>query len=105
MRAFAIGMACAAVLTLGRPAFAQEAAAVPVKPVEALQFQQPDSVDGCLGLLEKVIEHALGADMLDDQIDKSEAELERMESACYDKRFSEAVDAAKVVVNLVAANK
>lgn len=84
------------------PVIAQEDQA---KPVEPLALSLPESADGCLSMLEAIIERAAAADMLDDQIDKAEAQLERMEVHCLEKRFVEALESAKAVMALVAANK
>lgn len=66
---------------------------------------EPASTDDCLELLTAVVEFALDADMLDDQVDKAEEQLEEMETACHDRRFGDAVTAAKAVAQLIAANK
>lgn len=105
MKSFGILLSAIVLAASAGMGSAEEAASEGSKPPEPLKLEEPASVDVCLGMLEKVIEHALGADLLDDQIDKSELELERMESACYDKRFPEALDAAKMIVAIVATNK
>ena len=105
IKSFACGLAAGTLLALGMPVHAEQELAVTTRPLAPPHLEEPANVDSCLSLLERVIEHALAADMLDDQIEKSEAELERMETACYDKRFIEALDAAKTVALIVAANK
>jgi hypothetical protein len=105
LNAFACGLAVGTILALGAPLRAEPEPGETAKLTQPLQFEEPATVDNCLNLLERIIEHALGADMLDDQIDKSEAELERMETACYEKRFPEALDAAKAIAGIVASNK
>lgn len=75
------------------------------KPPEPLVLSQPETTQGCLSMMEDVIEHAAAADMLDDQVDKAEEELERMERHCFEKRFADALDSARAVMALVAANK
>ncbi len=75
------------------------------KPAEQLVLVQPDSTEACLTTLEAIIDRAEEADMLDDQVDEAEAELERMDGHCHEKRFAEALISAKAVMALVAANK
>lgn len=75
------------------------------RTAEPLVLSLPETTEGCLSMLEDVIERAAAADMLDDQVDKAEAELERMEAHCFEKRFAEALGSAQVVMALVAANK
>ena len=75
------------------------------RTTEPLVLSLPETTGGCLSMLEDVIERAAAADMLDDQVEKAEAELERMEAHCFEKRFAEALGSAQLVMALVAANK
>jgi hypothetical protein len=84
------------------PAWAQEERP---KAAEPLALSQPESVDGCLSMMEAVIERANTANMLDDQLDKAEAALEIMEEHCIERRFAEALASAHAVMALVNANK
>lgn len=75
------------------------------KPPEPLVLSQPETTEGCLSMLEDVIDHAAAAHMLDDQVDKAEEELAQLERHCFEKRFAEALDSARAVMALAAANK
>ena len=97
--------ALAAAVMLAFAATPAAAEAEKAKPVEPLVLVQPDSTEACLTTLEAVVERAEEADMLDDQVDEAEAELERMDAHCHEKRFSEALTSAKAVMALVVANK
>lgn len=91
--------------TAALPALAQDTATQPPKPLPPIELTEPTTVESCLQLLERVIQHAEAVDMLDDQVDKAEAELERMDISCREQRFPDAYDAAKAVEALMAANK
>ncbi len=101
MRRLALFALCASLLVVPG-AVAQDE---PAKSPEPLVLSLPETTEGCLSMLEDVIERAASADMLDDQVEKAEAELERMEAHCFEKRFAEALGSAQVVMALVAANK
>lgn len=96
-------LAAAAMLAFAVPPAVAEAEKS--KPAEPLELVQPDSTEACLQTLQAVIDRAEEADMLDDQADEAEAELERMDGHCHEKRFAEALTSAKAVLVLVAANK
>lgn len=99
------GVAC---LMLAVPCAAEtdkskEAASTPsAKP---LTLKQPTSKDECLQTLEAVFAHALEADLLDDQAEEAELHLERLEVACLDGNFADALIEAKAVERIVATNK
>lgn len=98
----AISAACALILAAAPPAFAQPEQD---KSPEPLVLALPATTEACLEMMEAVIDRATEADMLDDQVDKAEAELDMMEAHCHEKRFAEALESAKAVMTLVAANK
>ncbi len=97
--------ALAAAIMVAIAAGPAAAEAEKAKPAEPLVLVQPDSTEACLTTLEAVVERAEAADMLDDQVDEAEAELERMDGHCHEKRFAEALTSAKIVMALVTANK
>jgi len=101
MRAY-FAAACA-VLTFCAPGYAGEASADQVP--RALELKVPANVDECLRTLEAVLEHAVEADLLDDQIDEAETHLEKLETACHDGRFDEAFAEAQAVQKIVSTNK
>lgn len=96
------GPALAAVLlcSVAHFATAQEAA-----KTAALDVKLPTSKADCLALMEALVAHAEAADMLDDQVDATDAELERMETQCEESRFEEALAAARKVEAMIKANK
>ncbi len=96
-------LACLACIVLAAPLAAQEAPAE--KPLKPLSLSLPASTAECLKTLEVVVEHALDADLLDDQIDEAEVHLEKFEEACNDSRFADALAEAKAVEKLVKMNK
>ena len=65
----------------------------------------PVNTDDCLKTLEAVLEHALGADLLDHQLDEAEGRFEQLETACIDGRFPKALDHAQAIEKLVSMNK
>lgn len=85
------------------PVHAEEAAAA--KTPRAIELKLPASIDECLRTLESALEYAVEADLLDDQIDEAETHLEKLETACHDGRFAEALEEAKAVEKIVAMNK
>ena len=103
IRAVSIFMIATALV--GSPIRAEQAGSGAQKTLPPLDLIEPKTTEACLELLESVLEHAEAADLLDDQIDKSEAELERMDIACHDKRFADALDAAKIVAAMISTNK
>ena len=86
------------------PLSAEETAREEARP-RSLELQTPTSLDECLRTLEIVLEHAVEADLLDDQIDEAESHLEKLETACHEGRFDEALTEARAVVKIVATNK
>lgn len=70
-----------------------------------LQLALPANTDECIRTLEKVLAHALDADLLDDQIDEAEGIFEKLETACIDGRFGDALEQAIAIERLVAMNK
>ena len=65
----------------------------------------PINTDDCLKTLEAVLEHALSADLLDDQLDEAEGRFEQLETACIDGRFPEALEHAQAIAKLLSMNK
>ena len=84
------------------PALGAQDTPMVIKP---LVIELPSTVEGCLALFEAVLQHSLDADLLDDQVDEAEVELENMEGACLEKRFPNALSAAKVIAGILATNK
>lgn len=91
------------VLLCCAPARAEESAGE--RPSRTLELKLPANVDECLRTLETVLEYAVEADLLDDQIEEAETHLEKLETACHDGRFDEALAEAKAVEKIVATNK
>lgn len=77
----------------------------PEKAPKGLTLNVPASTLDCLKTLESVLESALDADLLDDQMEEAELELEKLETACHDQKFNEAIQAAKAIEKLILANK
>lgn len=73
--------------------------------IKPLHLVLPINTDDCLKTLEKVLERTLDADLLDDQIDEAEGRFEKLETACIDGRFAEALEEAVAIEKLVAMNK
>lgn len=90
-------------LMLAPACFAEDAPTL--KAAKPLELALPGNTDDCLRTLEVVLEHALDADLLDDQIDEAEQHLEKLEIACHDGRFPEALEEAKAIQKIVAMNK
>ena len=90
-------------LALSVPAIAEES---PGKDApKTVQLVLPATTDDCIRTLESSLERALEADLLDDQIDEAEGIFEKLETACIDGRFDEALEQAKAIERLVAMNK
>lgn len=100
-----ISIAGLAFLLAAATSLAAEPEAPAEKPEPALVLEQPTSTDECLSTMDKVLERALHADLLDDQIEEAETELAKMEDHCLDQRFAEALEAAKAVAKILASNK
>lgn len=97
-------LAVASILLIAiAPGYAEEAATQ--KPPGVIELKLPANVDECLRTLEAVLESAVEADLLDDQIDEAEGHLEKLETACHDGRFSEALAKAQAVQKIVSTNK
>ena len=99
------GVAC---LMLAVPCAAEtdkskDAASAPA--AKQLSLKLPTSKDECLQTLEAVFAHALEADLLDDQAEEAELHLERLEAACIDGKFADAMIEAKAIEKIVATNK
>lgn len=95
--------ACCAAFLMAVPCTAEEARqTVAGKP---LALTLPANSDECLKTLEAVLEHALAADLLDDQLNEAEGRFERLETACIEGRFSEALEHAQAIDKLVSMNK
>ena len=106
MRATVILVATVVCVTIATGLNAQQpTVGATITTPKTIALHLPATVDGCLEFVEKVLEHALEADLLDDQIEQSEAELEEMENACHEKRFSDALQSAKTIADIVATNK
>jgi hypothetical protein len=102
MRATTICLA--ALFAMAAPCLAQDAKQdQPVKP--AVVLTPPASTQECLEALATVLQRAVEANLLDDQIDAAETHLEKLEAACVDGRFAEALDEAKAIEKLLATNK
>lgn len=97
-----IAACCAALLAL-TPCAAQEA--TPASINKPLVLVLPVNTDDCLKTLEAVLEHALSADLLDDQLDEAEGRFDKLETACIDGRFPEALEQAQAIEKLVSMNK
>jgi len=93
---------CAAFL-MSFPSLAEEAK--PAETVKPLVLALPVSTDDCLKTLEAVLDHALAADLLDDQLDEAEGSFDKLETACIEGRFSDALEQAQAIEKLVAMNK
>lgn len=96
-------VAACTVLTIYAAGYVVEATAD--QAPRALELKVPANVDECLRTLEAVLEHAVEADLLDDQIDEAETHLEKLETACHDGRFDEAFAEAQAVQKIVSTNK
>ena len=94
------GLACA---IAALPCAAQDATAD--KVTKALELALPASTEDCFKTLEAVLQRALDADLLDDQIDQAELHLDKLESACQDGKFSEALEEARALERILATNK
>ena len=105
MSAKAILMSAAAFLALASSAVAQSTESAPATMSQPPAMVQPADVDDCLAFVETVLVYAVDADLLDDQIEEAETELEKMEAACYSKRFDDALEFAKAIVTIVSSNK
>lgn len=105
MRATLIAAAFTCLLAAAPALAEQSKEAATDKPAKALALSLPASTDECLKQLEAVLEQALDADMLDDQVDEAEEHLEKLEAACHDGRFAEALSEAKAVEKLISMNK
>lgn len=97
-----IAACCAAFLTATACA-AEETTQAPI--AKPLVLVLPASTDDCLKTLEAVLDHALSADLLDDQLDEAEGRFEQLETACIDGRFPEALEHAQAIEKLVSMNK
>lgn len=97
--------AAVACLLFALPCIAADEAAPEKAVAKPLALSLPADADDCLKTLEAVLEHALDADLLDDQIDETETHLEKLETACHDGRFPEALEEAKAIEKIVAMNK
>lgn len=93
---------CAALLVSGHCAAEEATQAGAPKP---LVLVLPASTDDCLKTLEDVLERALGADLLDDQLDEAEGHFDKLETACIDGRFPDALEQALAIEKLVSMNK
>lgn len=97
-----VAACCAVFLTL-TPCAAEEAPQTQLdKP---LVLVLPANTDDCLKTLEAVLERALSADLLEDQLDEAEGKFDKLETACIDGRFPEALEHAQAIEKLVAMNK
>ncbi len=93
---------CAA-LSMSLPGMAEEAK--PAETFKPLVLALPVSTDDCLKTLEAVLDHALAADLLDDQLDEAEGRFDTLETACIEGRFPEALEQAQAIDKLVSMNK
>lgn len=75
------------------------------QPPKPLALSLPTSLEQCLTTLTLVLDHAEAADLLDDQIDEAEEHLAKLETACHDSRFEDALAEARAIEKLVAMNK
>ena len=97
--------AAVACLLFAVPGIAAEEAVPEKAAAKPLALALPANTDDCLKTLEAVLEHALDADLLDDQIDETETHLEKLETACHDGLFPEALEQARAIEKIVAMNK
>lgn len=97
-----VAACCAAFMAL-TPCAAQEATQASIN--KPLVLALPVNTDDCLKTLEAVLEHALSADLLDDQLDEAEGRFDKLETACIDGRFPEALEQAQAIEKLVSMNK
>lgn len=96
-------LACLACLAAALPAAAEEPKIV--KEATPLVLTLPADTNSCLATMEAVLQRALETDLLDDQIDEAETHLDKLEAACHDGKFPEALERAKAVEKILATNK
>ncbi len=95
--------ACGAALLMSVPCTAEEAKQAGI--AKPLVLTLPASSGDCLKTLEAVLDHALAADLLDDQLGEAEGRFEKLETACIEGRFPDALEHAQAIVKLVSMNK
>jgi hypothetical protein len=68
-------------------------------------LSKPSTTAMRLDMLDAVVKQAEEYDLLDDQEEEVEALLEKMDDACHDERFDDALEHGRAVHRILATNK
>ena len=75
------------------------------RAAKPLSLVLPTNTKDCLATLEEIVQRAIEIDLLDDQVDETEAHLEKLEAACHDGNFAEALAEAKAIERILTMSR